>query len=133
MEDLLERCPHCHAPEVPKHCVVRFEEAILQPLPETQWSALVADGQEELTPYREANVFFMIFSSSITRASNTKKHRTDCHHGVWSGVRQNESAGRAYMIGTWWSVKHEFSVEYCVPHWERLVAVMREENPLLWR
>jgi hypothetical protein len=41
------------------------------------------------------------------------------------------SAGRAYVIGTWWSVEHEFSVEYCVPHWERLVAVLREEKLLL--
>jgi hypothetical protein len=41
------------------------------------------------------------------------------------------SAGRAYVIGTWWSVEHEFSVEYCVPRWEHLVAVMREENPFL--
>ncbi len=35
MQDLLERCPHCHLSEVPKHCVVRFEEVILEALPET--------------------------------------------------------------------------------------------------
>jgi len=80
MKDLLEWGPHRHVPEVPKHCIVRFEEVILEPLPETQRSALVADSEEELTPYREANVFCIIFSSSITRASNTKKRRTDCHH-----------------------------------------------------
>lgn len=86
MEDLLEWCPHCHVPEVPKHCIVRFEEVILEPLPERQWSALVANGKEELTPYREVNIFCIIFSSSITRASNTKKRRTGCHHDVWSGM-----------------------------------------------
>jgi len=80
MEDLLEWGPHCHVPEVPKHCIVRFEEVILEPMPETQWSALVADSKEGLTPYREANVFCVIFSSSVTSAPNTKKHRTDRHH-----------------------------------------------------
>jgi hypothetical protein len=44
--------------------------------------------------------------------------------GVRSGMEsQNKSAGRAYVIEAWWSVEHEFSVEYSVPHWERLIAV----------
>ena len=34
------------------------------------------------------------------------------------------------MIGPVWSIDHELSVEYCVPHWERLVTVMREEKSL---
>jgi len=62
MEDLLERYHYCYVPEVPKNYVVRFEEVILEPLPEKQWSTLVADSKEELTPYREANVFSVIFS-----------------------------------------------------------------------
>jgi len=133
MEDLLERRPHCHVPEVPNHCVVRFEEVIPQPLRETQWSALVANSKEKsITPYREVNVFCMIFSSSITSTSNTKKRSTGCHHGIWSAMeRQCKSAGRAYVVGPRWSVEHEFSVEYCVPHWELLVGVMREEKPCL--
>jgi hypothetical protein len=45
--------------------------------------------------------------------------------------RRKKRAGRAYMIGPQWSVEQEFSIEYCVPHWECLVAVMQEENPLL--
>ena len=86
MKDLLEWGPHRHVPEVPEHCIVRFEEVILEPLPETQRSALVADSKEELTPYREANVFSMIFSPSITRVPNTKKRKTDCDNGIWSGM-----------------------------------------------
>jgi len=83
MEDLLERHPHCYVPEVPKHCIVRFEEVILEPLPELgdAWSVLVSDSKEELIPYCQANFFYMIFSPSITRVSNTKKRRTDCDEG----------------------------------------------------
>jgi len=86
MEDLLERYSHYYVPEVPEYCVVQFEEVILEPPPETQWSALMADSKEEPTPYREANVFRMIFSTSITRVSNIKKRRTDCDDGIWSGM-----------------------------------------------
>jgi len=35
------------------------------------------------------------------------------------------------MIGPRCSVEHEFSIEDCVPHWKRLVRVMREEEPCL--
>ena len=42
----------------------------------------------------------------------------------------NKSAGWAYVIGLRWSAEYEFSVEYCVPDWERLVTVMRGEKPL---
>ena len=52
----------------------------MEPLPETQWSVHVAGSKEGLTPYREVNVFCIILSSSVTRAPNTKKRRTDCHH-----------------------------------------------------
>jgi len=42
----------------------------------------------------------------------------------------NTSAGWAYVIGLRWSVEYEFSVEYCVPYWERLGTVIPEEKPL---
>ena len=132
MKDLLKWCFRRHVPEVLEHCVVWFEEVILQPLRDVVVSSRGNSREKRITPYREANVFCMIFSSSITRASNTKKRSTGCHQAIWSGMeRRSKNVGWAYVIGCRWRVEHEFSIEDCVPHWKRLVGVMREEEPRL--